>query len=281
MPDASVVAVLSSGRCGTRWLADGLHELYPEVETEHLPIGALYSPRRYFRRYDDPAAILKVAEVRRHVAHIASARVPYVETGWPVLAALPLLAELLGDRLRVVHLTRHPVASALAHLANEAYAGSARDDRFTRLATLGPTDRNVFQPRYAEVWPRLSPYEKCLFWWTEINLFGLELPGRMAAIPFIRIKAEELLSGDRGELRRLLLFLSLPWDERWPARANESLGRWQRRPGTVVDPLQVHRHPATVQAAWELGYDVAALRGDELYARGVSSYACHGCSSPG
>jgi hypothetical protein len=254
-----------------------LHELHPEVETEHLPIGPLYSPRRYFRRYDDPAAILEVPEVRRHIAHIASAQGPYVETGWPLLTALPLLAELLEDRLRVVHLTRHPVPSALAHLAEEAYAGSARHDRYTRLATLGPTDRNVFQPRYAEVWPQLSPYEKCLFWWTEVNLFGLELPGQVTEIPFIRIKAEAMLSGDRDELRRLLSFLALPWDERWAARADARLDRWQRRPGTVVDPLQVHRHPATVQTASELGYDVAHLRGDELYARGVSSYACGSC----
>src|SRR5205085_5753640 len=121
----------------------------------------------------------------------------YVETGWPLLAALPLLAELLGYRLRVVHLTRHPVASALAHLADNAYAGSERDDDCTRLATLGPRDRNVFQPHYADIWHHVSPYEKCLFWWTEVNLFGLELPGRMRPTRFLRIQAEAMLSGER------------------------------------------------------------------------------------
>ena len=210
-------------------------------------------------------------EVRSHIARIVQSEKAYVETGWPLCAALPLLAELLGYRLHVVHLTRRPVTSALAHLAAGAYAGSEREDDYTRLATLGPRDRGVFQPHYEGTWHHLSPYEKCLFWWTEVNLFGLELPGRLRPTCFIRVKAEKLLAGERRELERLLGFIRLPWDERWLAREDANEVGWQCSVPEHVDPLEVHRHPTTIEVAAKLGYDVAALTRGELDAGAVSS----------
>src|SRR5438270_2544949 len=159
----AIVMVLSTGRCGTRWLTAGLRELHPEVETEHEPIGPLYQPRRYFRRYEHPEAILEVPEVAAHLEWVERRRVPYVETGWPLFTALPPLAARVPERLRIIHLTRHPVPTALSHLADNSYADGARDDAYTRLATLGPNDSNVYQPEYATIWDELSPYEKCLF----------------------------------------------------------------------------------------------------------------------
>jgi hypothetical protein len=271
MPEPSVVAVLSSGRSGTRWLADGIRELCPDVEVEHQPIGPLYKPRWYFRRYDDPAVVLTVPEVRRHMTRIAKLERPYVETGWPLLAALPLLAEMFGERLRIVHLTRHPVTSALAHLADHAYAGSERDTDYTRLATLDPLDRNVFQPHYARIWHHMSPYEKCLFWWTEVHLFGLELPGRIGPVPFIRMKAEQVLGGDRGELERMLGFMELPWDGRWLSRVRGGADAQLREEPGDIDPLEVHRHPTTIEVARELGYPVTRHSNGEPHTGGVSS----------
>jgi hypothetical protein len=102
-----VVVFLSIGRCGTQWLAATFAELYGEsVEVEHEPLGGRYWPRRFFRSYANPEAILELPEVAAHVARVARSEC-YVETGWPVLAALPLLAARFRDRLRVVHLTQH------------------------------------------------------------------------------------------------------------------------------------------------------------------------------
>ena len=58
MTGAPIVAFLSTGRCGTQWLTAGLRELHPDVEAEHEPIGPLYKPRRYFRRYSGEIYIL-------------------------------------------------------------------------------------------------------------------------------------------------------------------------------------------------------------------------------
>ena len=263
----NVTIFLSTGRCGTQWLADALRDRHADrLDVEHEPIGPLYRPRLYFRRYDDPAAILAEEEVGRHVERIdRSAR--YVETGWPVFAALPLLAERFGDRLRVVHLTRHPVPTALSHLAHNSYADSPRDDAYTRLATLGPGDANVFQPEYADRWDELTPYEKCLFWWTEVNLFGLEFPERVAAVPFLRLKAESLLGGERDALAALLDFMELPWDDGWLGATERRVDRWHHHTDQEVDPLKVNDHPRTVETARRLGYDVADLDLDALEAR--------------
>jgi hypothetical protein len=263
----SLVAVLSGGRCGTQWLAASLADRYPdELEVEHEPVGPLYRPRCFFRRYEDPEAILAVPEVRRHLARIA--RTPrYVETGWPLFAALPLLARRFCERLRVVHLTRHPVPSALSHLAHNTFAGSARDDAYTRLATLGPSDPGVFQPHYAERWGELKPFEKCLFWWTEVSLFGLEFEERLPAVPLLRLKSEDLLGGDRHALERLVAFLELPWDEGLLERTSTRVDRWYHHTDRELDPLAVRDHPKTIETARRLGYDATDLDLATLEAR--------------
>ena len=262
-----VVIVLSTGRCGTQWLAAALRERHPDLlAVEHEPLGPLYRPRRFFRAYDRPDAILAVPEVRDHLGRIARTD-RYVETGWPAFPALPLMAERFADRLAVLHLTRHPVPTALSHLAHNSYAGSPRDDAYTRLATLGPEDPNVFQPEYAERWDELSPYEKCLFWWTEVNMFGLELEERFPAVRFARIKAEELLAGDRRALERMLTLMDLTWDDGWMEATEQVVDRWHHHTDQEVDPLRVRDHPRTIATAERLGYDVADLDLAALAAR--------------
>jgi hypothetical protein len=252
-----VTVFLSTGRCGTQWLAEGLRDCYPALAVEHKPIGALYNPRKYFRRYADPEAILGVRRVASHLEEIERLDQPYVETGWPLFPALPLLAARLHDRLRIVHLTKHPVSSALGHAARKLYAGSPRNDAYTRLATLAPTDHRVFQSFYADCWDTLTPYEKCIFWWTEVHLFALELPGQIDPVPIMRVSSEDLLSGARATLEQLLEFLELPWHDRWPAHAAQLSDRPHRTiEGQAIDPLEVHRHPTTVDVARELGYEL-------------------------
>jgi hypothetical protein len=259
--------VLSTGRCGTQWLTQTIADLYGgEVRVEHEPVGPLYSPRRFFRSYADPGAVLAVPEVRAHVERVgATSDRPYVETGWPLFAALPLYASMFGSELRVIHLTRHPVPSALSHLAHSSYAGSPRDDAYTRLATLGPSDPRVFQPGYAARWGELTPYEKCLFWVTEVGMFGLEFEERFPSVPFLRLKSERMLDGDRETLSALVEHIGLAWDDRWIERTELRVDRWNHRTDIDVDPLAIERHPAALATAERLGYsgtevDLPALR---------------------
>jgi hypothetical protein len=249
-----VVVFLSMGRCGTQWLAATFAELYgASAEVEHEPLNARYWPRRFFRSYADPEAILERPEVAAHVERMASSD-HYIETGWPVLAALPMLTARFPDRLRVVHLTRHPVPSALSHLSHNTWPGGPPHD-MTRLAVLRPTDPNVFQPHYAERWPGLSPYEKCLFWWTEVHMLGLEFPTRAPEIPFVRVQSERILAGDRTELNRMLELMELGRDDRWTARAGRRIDRWHHQTDRAFDPDQISNHDQTLRTARQLGYE--------------------------
>lgn len=260
--------VLSTGRCGTQWLTDTLGSLYPdELIVEHEPIGPLYRPRRCFRCYERPDAVLDVPEVRAHIDWIGALDRPYVETGWPLFAALPLLAERYGGELAVVHLTRHPVPSALSHLAHNSYAGSGRDDDFTRLATLGPSDPNVFQAGYSERWDRLSPYEKCLYWITEVGMFGLEFEQRYPQVRFLRVRSEDMLAGDRATLEGIARLIGVEFDERWPQMTSKRVDRWHHHTDLDVDPLQIEHHPLAMSTARRLGYEPTAFDAEALRAR--------------
>lgn len=266
---------LSTGRCGTQWLTSTLRELHPEPVVAHEPLGPLYAPRRFFRCYAEPESILEVPDVAQHLRAVERTKRPYVETGWPLFPALPLLAERLGTRLRVVHLTRHPVPSAMSHLAHKSYAGSPRDDAYTRLATLGPRDPGAFQPQYADRWELLTPYEKCLFWWTEVHRFALEFAQLAPRVPLLRVRAEDMLAGHRQTLEALVEFMSLPWDDRWLERTRRRVDRWHHRSEDPVDPLRVMDHELTVEVARELDYDAGDIDVESLDER------YHGQPDPG
>jgi hypothetical protein len=258
---------LSTGRCGTQWLTATLTALYPHLRVEHEPIGPLYAPRRHFRRWQEPERILQEPAVAEHLRCILCERRDYIETGWPLFPVLPHLARALPGRLRVVHLTRHPVPTSLSHLAHGSYAGSARDDAFTRLATLGPGDERVFSPSYQARWGALTPYEKCLYWWTEVNLFGLEFARRAPQIPLLRVPAEPLLAGATEARQALLRFLGLPDHPGWAQAGRRLVDRWHHHTDQPVEPERVARHPLTVRTAAALGYDALCFDAHALRAR--------------
>jgi len=260
--DPPVVVFLSAGRCGTQWLADTLGALYPQLLVAHEPIGPLYAPRRTFRRWGDDGRRLP-QRARRHLDWIESLKRPYVETGWPLFGGLPALVA----RLRVVHLTRHPVPSALSHATHSSYAGSPRADAYTRLATLGPEDERVFQPHYAQRWPSLSPYEKCLFWWTEVQLLAFELSAREPQVPILGLRSEDLLAGEPDSLRRLARFLAVPFDEGLARRSAAVVDRWRHRTDRPLAPMRIVAHPLTLAVASALGYSLGEVDLDALQAR--------------
>lgn len=261
---SQIVVFVSTGRCGTQWLTTGLRELHPEIAVEHEPIGPLYKPRRHFRSHE---ALNGEPDVTAHVDRVAAHTVPYVETGWPLFAAVPIFARRFADRLRVVHLTRHPVPTALSHLAHSSYADSPRDDAYTRWATLGPQDPGVLQADYADRWADLTPYEKCLFWWTEVHAYALELREQLPAVPWLAIRSEAMLAGDEPTLRRLVTFMGLAWSEAWTARVSQVVDRWHHHTAEDVDPLAVLEHPLACATARRLGYDPGDVDPGALAAR--------------
>jgi hypothetical protein len=125
----------------------------------------------------------------------------------------------------------------------------------------------VFGREYAGRWRTLSAYEKCLFWWTEVHQFALELPKRVPEVRVHRVESERLLAGERAVVEGLLDFMGLSWHEGWIAHSHRMVDLWHHHTAHNVDPLVVRRHPRTVAVAAKLGYDLDSLDVAALEAR--------------
>ncbi len=260
---------ISTGRCGTQWLATNLDDLYrDQAVVTHEPLGPRYRPREFFRAYDQTALMEEVAEVAAHLDRIAQIeqRFLYIETGWPLFATIPLFVERFGSLLGLVHLTRHPVPSAISHMVHHCYGGSPRDDDYTRLAALDPMCPRVFQPQYAELWRDLSPYEKCLFWWTEVQLYAEEIEALYPEAAFYRVKSEEMLEGGEA-LAGLIEFLGLPHRDELTTRTRRRVDEWSHQTELEFEWRKVYNHRPTLDAAAALGYDAADVDEAALTAR--------------
>jgi hypothetical protein len=253
---------LSTGRCGTQWLARHLSELYPdEADVTHEPLGALYKPSLYFRSYDEPRRPLELDAVRAHVERIAATLETrsYIETGWPSFAAVPMFIELFGDRTRLVHLVRHPVPTSVSHSVHQLFYGSPRVDDYTRHATLHPALPGAFQRELNGHWTRMSAFERCLFWWTELNLYALELRERFPQVPQLTIRSEEMLSGDPEAIAMLLAHLGLSDTGELAGRTAGVEDRWHHRTDRDLDWSAIRRYPRALALAERFGYDVDAI----------------------
>jgi hypothetical protein len=260
--------VLSTGRCGTQWLAKNLTDHYGELlAVTHEPHQREYLPRQLLG-IDDPARWPSIALIDRHIAAIKRdlASKSYIECGWPCYGPLPYFAAQLAGRVRVIHLLRHPVPTVVSMVTHLHY--HARPDGLTEKALLTPTDAGAAIPEYAGRWATMSRFEKCLYFWAEINLLGLRLE-RQLRVPWLRLRSEDLFDGDG--LDRLLDFIELP--------RREAIYGARRRPhdnyalATQVkletELESIGAHPRIVALARTLGYDALDFDRARLRARYV------------
>ena len=264
-----MVLFLSTGRCGTQWLATHLADVYADLAVvTHEPLGPAYRCREFFRtgRVADMAAIPEIA-AHLEAVEATLTRATYIETGWPVFSAIPLFAQRFGARLRVVHLTRHPVPTAISHMVHKTYGGSPRVDGYTQLAALDPFCPGVFNPEAAAEWPKWTPYEKTLFWWTEVHRYAAELQEQHPDIPFHRVRAEDLLRGDADVLERLCGFMGLPYRHQLAERSEHRVDQWHHRTDSEFEWRKVLDHPDTVITARRIGYEVDGVDERALAAR--------------
>lgn len=252
-----IVLFLSTGRCGTQSLATHLGEVYRDTAVvTHEPIGPGYRCREFFRAYDRLDEMTAVPEIAAHLLDIESVvrHRTYIETGWPVFSAIPLFIERFGERVRLVHLTRHPVPTSISHMVHKTYAGSPRVDGYTQLAALDPFCDGVVHSALGAEWDDLTPFEKTLFWWTEVHLYAEEVSTRYPQVPFHRVKSEELLSGNPQPLRDLCEHLQLPFRAMLTQRMSKPIDQWRHRTEMEFDWRRALDHPQTLALAERLGY---------------------------
>jgi hypothetical protein len=256
--------VLSTGRCGTQWLAHlftaGLGD---RAVVAHEPLGDDYAPDAMLGAGDPENLDPRLAEaILEHVAEIEGTldTRDYVECGHPLWSSLPYLLRRFAGRSRVVHLVRHPVPTAFSWLTMSAYTppfGTHLQEK----VPLSPFDAGVRFPSYRERWPALTPYEKALFYWAEVNAFALRLE-REAGAPWLRVRFEDLVGG--VALPRLLEFAGADTAAAPPSGV---VDKFYYHTDCRSDPRLIEEHPEVVRVARELGYDPLAFDAERLRLR--------------
>ena len=257
---------LSSGRCGTQWLAKHLWDIYGDrAFVTHEPLRSNYLPRQLLG-LNDLQASENASQILTHVARIERQleKTDYVECGWPCYGAISHFAERFYGRVRIVHLPRHPIWSASSMVTHAYYRVPPRRDRLTERALLTPFDAGVRFPEYRQRWPELNEFEKCLYFWAEVHALGLELQSTLE-VPWLRLKSEELFT--EAGLARLLAFLELPERETMQAALGRRIDHFSFKTDTAWDVASIERHPRVVEVAEALGYDSIAADEKSIRAR--------------
>lgn len=254
---------LTTGRSGTQSLAHYLRESYSDVaRVEHEPIGAGYHPKHYLGQEPSSADLEANPRVAEHLRDIKIELEErnYIEVGWPSFAWAPFLEEFFDGSSRFVHLVRNPVRVALSLTTHGFYQPAEVDNEYTRTAQLDPRTPGVHFRGYVHRWAGLTPYEKCLFQWLEINTFALKIGETLEASRFRTVRLEDLTDSSKPALASLIEFLTLPLRNGFikgvQSRPIDSFG-WVK--DEIVDWRLVFNHPDVVELARKLGYDFTSV----------------------
>jgi hypothetical protein len=246
--------VLSTGRCGTQWLASHFKRAFAEqLSVEHEPLHIAYEPRKMLKRSEpndtsDPQKILDHAdEIERRLM-----RGSYLECGHPCWSAIPFFARRFPGQVRVIHLVRHPAPTAFSGLTHLRYCPPLLPGIHQEKTPLSPTDEGVRFPEYRERWAALTPFEKCLYYWLEVNAFGVNQQTQLG-VPWLRLRYEDLFAGDG--LQRLTEFLELPVQQSTHLRIDQQVDEYRSLTNQLPDLRAIERHERVLELARKFGYD--------------------------
>jgi hypothetical protein len=249
------VFFVSTGRCGTQWLAKHLAATYADLATvAHEPLHDRYRSRELLACPDlvgAPSEALIHAHANR-IERILEAS-DYVECGWPSWGAIPFLAQRFAGRMQVVHLTRHPVPTACSWVTHGMYRPAVIPGLHPEKVPVSPFDPGAALVEFQEQWDQLDPFQRNLYFWAEVHCFALRCE-KSLGLPWFRVRFEELFSTEA--LSTLAGFLGVPLRsaliEAIASREDE------HRSLTDIwwDVGSAARLPVLSELASELGYDL-------------------------
>jgi hypothetical protein len=280
-PMHPITLTLSTGRCGTTFLERTFKEAFEGsggwISHEHLKnrttlVGV------YHRGYSEelqkemlnPEIEGLLAEWKR-----ISADAPVVDFGWTMRSLVPYLHRTLGGQFRALYLHRHPVAYA----ASSAILGSYTDYNSPSWA-ITPDHPRALYPQFRDRWSGMTPYEKCLYLWLEVNGFAREVRERYPALPFLEVKSSDLFRS-KETLARVAFFTGFSESEDVviePSEDRNERNVFSRERRPIRDEWRSYRkHPEVVAMGESLGYRmdedfVGSFIGDYQLPRGVMPY---------
>ncbi len=251
--------VLSTGRCGTQWLATALADTYSDlITTDQEPLRDRYVPRKVLgcSASANAASVLPpaVLEHCRSIEGQLDTR-SYVECGHLGWSTTPYLAERFRGRVRIVHLTRHPVTTCCSWVTHGAFQPPFLP-HIPEKILLSPFDEGIRFTEYRQTWATLSPFEKCLFYWSEVHAFALDLQSRRD-IPWLQLRYEDLFDGDG--LERLLDFLELPHRASIFSQRTALVDNYRFLTTVWQDWQIIDNHPRVTEIARQLGYNLSGI----------------------
>lgn len=246
----------STGRCGTQWIDEQFRKHYADLlHVEHEPAEYLSFgdsvpaiSNNWLKETSLPDSLVEHFEYIRRISESTD----YLESGFPAWKAIPAISGILGENVRIVHLIRHPVTTAYSWMSTGAYAPPLLPHLPIR-EIIKPSDDGARYAHYSDRWDRMTPYEKNLYYWLELNACGLDLE-KTSTAPWMQLKFEELFFGDG--LKKLLEFLNLPLREEILDSVRENIDKYRPLPTHPENPALIHNHPEVCALAGQLGYDV-------------------------
>lgn len=253
----STVFFVSTGRCATQWFADNLARHYNDLAVvSHEPLGIDYQARRYFNAYHKSIEVELSSAIKSHLKFIRSVvrEKHYIETGWAVYGALPFIQHQLGNQVKVVHLYRHPVKVAASLTTHNVYRRGA----WTEALAISPSDSGVTQTHLEGYrWDAATDYEKCLFWWTEINNYALKMQKQFEKHSWLQLKFEDVFSRHgTNELMRLIDFLQLPKRAAFFNSRDRVTDAYSATTSKSIDVLTIEKYSKTLEIMQQLGYEL-------------------------
>jgi hypothetical protein len=264
----NAVFFLSTGRCGTQFFADKLDRHFGSAAlVEHEPMHDGYRPLEYFRAYHYDQDLPLTPQIDEHIRGInkRSDVRHYVETGWPMYGALPFLIKQLNYKVKLVHLYRHPLRVAASLTTHNVYSRG----EWSKQMSIAPDVHGVSQPELAgETWAQMSEFEKCIFWWTEINSFALRFHKAHPAVPWLTLKFEDVFTQEGSrELKKLADFIELPHNDQFNNSIKAKIDGYFGKTTKSINIDSLHKYPKTKSLMLQLGYTVDAGMLEEIESR--------------
>lgn len=272
---------LNTGRCATVSLSEYFSWNYSDLAfVWHEPFHeSLLPPAVHFRRYDElkwswdsePPCTPKLERIRPFVKlwkQLLDSGKSVLVFGWTIYPFIPLLISAFPSAVRILHLVRHPVAVAASFTNNGMYDAYVERRATSMNVHLDPRVSRTFYPEYRDTWKKLSPFEKNLFRWAEINSYGDELKTLYPDRPFMRRRVEDI---SKDVLNDIAIFFGLPErsGDRIPNFNSQRNRRKSLRP--IRDAFNLlSNHVHVIQLAESLGYNCSS----ESVRRIETNYDC-------
>lgn len=259
--------IISTGRCGTQWIAAALSNLCSDcITVEHEPLQDRYEARKTLGSFNLKTPLDSLpSDVLSHMQDIEAqlAIQPYIECGHPSWSTIPYLAERFDSRIRIIHLTRHPVPTCCSWLTHSAFQKPILS-HIPEKILLSPFDPGTKFKEYCDVWDKLIPFEKCLFYWSEVQAFALEQQARLN-VPWLHIRYEDLFKNHA--ISEILDFLNLPVDDKSLSFQSQRVDKFQYISPVWQDWRIIHTHPRTLSIAETFGYHMNEIDEEQLARR--------------